>query len=72
MTPDSIIRREDEISLFDGKNPFSGMLNPVGILAVFLHNFADRVKPLTCAIFWFCFRWITGRTNSPKKHLISY
>ena len=58
------------------------MLNPVGILAVFLHSFADRVKPLTYAIFWFCFRWITGRRKKKKKkkkknkltkkHLISY
>jgi hypothetical protein len=60
-----IIRREGEISLFVGKNPVSGMLKRVERLAAFLRSFGVPRKPVTCAIFWLCFRWNTGRTDNP-------
>jgi hypothetical protein len=58
-----IIRREDEISLFAGKNPVLGMLKPAESLAVFLLSFGVSGKPLTCAIFWLCFRWINQKNS---------
>jgi len=36
----------DEISLFIGKNPVSGMLNPKDLLAVFLLSFAQLLETL--------------------------
>jgi hypothetical protein len=61
-SPIITIRRVDEISLFVGKNPISGMLNHKDDLAAFLHSFANRRKHLPCAIIWLCFRWIKGKT----------
>ncbi|HCL84058.1 MAG TPA: hypothetical protein DIC22_08780 [Chitinophagaceae bacterium] len=38
-------------------------------MAVFLLSFAVSGKPLTCAIFWLCFRWMNGKTGPVSKFL---
>jgi hypothetical protein len=55
---------EDEISLFVGKNPVLGMLKPWQKPGrFFIKQLGFPGNHLSCAIFWLCFRWITGRTD---------